>query len=140
MSSEQDERPISGWRLAWKLSRYLPKRYFVGGLLWVIVLAFPANDFLWQEPGSNAEIKRFCSERFHTSFPLFAKISVKGRRIAPLYEWLTKESAFPGKIPWNFTKFLFAPDGRLVARFSPKTDPRSKEVTEQVEKLLPPTE
>ncbi len=106
----------------------------------LVVLAFPANDFLWQQPGSNAEIKRFCAERFHTSFPLFAKISVKGKRIAPLYEWLTKESAFPGKIPWNFTKFLFAPDGRLVARFSPKTDPRSKEVTEQVEKLLPPTE
>jgi glutathione peroxidase len=105
-----------------------------------VVLAFPANDFLWQEPGSNAEIKRFCAERFHTSFPLFAKISVKGKRIAPLYAWLTQDSAFPGKIPWNFTKFLFAPDGRLVARYSPKTDPRSREVTEQVEKLLPPTE
>jgi glutathione peroxidase len=101
------------------------------------VLAFPANDFMGQEPGSNEEIQQFCSTRFHTSFPLFAKISVKGKHIAPLYAYLTRDSAFPGDIPWNFTKFLVGPDGRVAARFSPKTDPGSREVVEAIEKLLP---
>ena len=104
------------------------------------ILAFPANDFMGQEPGTNAEIKSFCDTRYHTTFPLFAKITVKGKRMAPLYHWLTRESAFPGDIPWNFTKFLVGPDGRVAARFPPRTDPRSKDVTEQLEKLLPPTQ
>jgi glutathione peroxidase len=104
------------------------------------VLAFPANDFMGQEPGSNADIKRFCGTQYHTSFPLFAKISVKGKRMAPLYRWLTKDSPFPGDIPWNFTKFVVAPDGQVAARFGPKTDPRSKEVAETLEKLLPALE
>jgi glutathione peroxidase len=104
------------------------------------VLAFPANDFMGQEPGSNADIKVFCSERYHTSFPLFAKISVKGKQIAPLYRWLTKDSPFPGDIPWNFTKFVVAPDGKVAARFGPQTDPRSKDVTQLLEKLLPALE
>jgi glutathione peroxidase len=115
----------------------LYQKYKARGLL---VLAFPANDFMGQEPGSNAEIKVFCSERYHTSFPLFAKISVKGKQIAPLYHWLTKDSPFPGDIPWNFTKFVVAPDGSVAARFGPRTDPRSKEVTELLEKLLPALE
>lgn len=104
------------------------------------VLAFPANDFLSQEPGSNAEIKTFCSDRFHTTFPLFAKLSVKGKHIAPLYAWLTKSSPFPGDIPWNFTKFLVAPDGQVVARFLPNVDPKSEAITAQLEKLLPALE
>ena len=104
------------------------------------ILAFPANDFMGQEPGTNAEIKSFCSGRFHTSFRLFAKISVKGKHIAPLYQWLTQVSPFPGDIRWNFTKFLVAPDGRVAARFPPKLDPLSTEVTQQLEKLLPPTQ
>ena len=104
------------------------------------VLAFLANNFMGQEPGTNAEIQTFCSTRFHTTFPLFAKISVKGKHMAPLYEWLTRVSPFPGDIPWNFTKFLVAPDGQIAARFPPKVDPRSKDVTDQLEKLLPPTQ
>ena len=104
------------------------------------VLAFPANDFMGQEPGSNAEIKSFCSQRYHTSFPLFAKISVKGKQMAPLYRWLTQDSPFPGDIPWNFTKFVVGPDGKVAARFGPQTDPRSKEVTGLLEKLLPALE
>jgi glutathione peroxidase len=104
------------------------------------ILAFPANDFMGQEPGSNAEIRTFCTTRYHTSFPLFAKISVRGKEMAPLYHWLTKDSPFPGEIPWNFTKFVVAPDGRVAARFGPQTDPRSKEVVAALEKLLPALE
>ena len=101
------------------------------------VLAFPANNFLGQEPGSNAEIKTFCSTRFKTTFPLFAKVSVKGKDIAPLYQWLTKDSPFPGDIPWNFTKFLVAPDGRVIARFAPNTAPDDPAVIAALEPVLP---
>lgn len=100
------------------------------------VLAFPANNFMNQEPGSDAEIKNFCSTRYETSFPLFAKVSVKGRDITPLYSYLTRESPFPGDIGWNFTKFLVGRDGRVVARFDPKTDPADAKVTEAIERAL----
>lgn len=101
------------------------------------VLAFPANNFAAQEPGTNEEIKQFCSTKYATSFPLFAKISVRGSKIAPLYAWLTKESGFPGDISWNFNKFLVGPDGRVVARFGSKTDPLDREVTAKIEAALP---
>jgi glutathione peroxidase len=101
------------------------------------VLAFPANDFMGQEPGTNDEIKTFCATRFKTSFPLFAKVSVKGKEMAPLYQWLTTSSPFPGDIPWNFTKFLVAPDGRVVARFGPRTKPEDAEVIAALEPILP---
>ena len=101
------------------------------------VLAFPANDFLWQEPGSNEEIQQFCQTKFGTTFPVFAKVSVKGKEIAPLYSFLTKDSGFPGDIEWNFAKFLVAPDGKVVARFHPKVEPLSPEIVEQVEAALP---
>ena len=102
------------------------------------VLAFPANDFMGQEPGTNAEIQKFCSTRFHTTFPLFAKLSVKGKQIAPLYQYLTADSPFPGDIGWNFTKFLVDREGQVVARFGSSTDPRSPEVTQAIERVLPP--
>jgi glutathione peroxidase len=101
------------------------------------VLAFPANNFMNQEPGSNAEIRQFCSKKYATTFPLFAKISVRGKYIAPLYRYLTKESGFPGDIEWNFTKFLVGPDGRVVARFGSGTDPLSPKVTAKLEATLP---
>ncbi|MGH7742802.1 MAG: glutathione peroxidase [Candidatus Eiseniibacteriota bacterium] len=104
------------------------------------ILAFPANNFANQEPGSNQEIASFCSANYHTTFPLFAKISVKGHDIAPLYQYLTHDSGFPGEIPWNFSKFLIAPDGRVVARWGPTTDPMSKEFTEKLEAVLPRTQ
>ena len=100
------------------------------------VLAFPANNFMGQEPGSNPEIKSFCSLKYHTTFPLFAKISVRGKDIAPVYAYLTRESGFPGEIPWNFTKFLVASDGRVVARFDPRVDPLDRKVTNRLEALL----
>ncbi len=101
------------------------------------VLAFPANDFMGQEPGTNAEIQTFCSTRFKTTFPLFEKISVKGKHIDPLYRWLTEDSDFKGDIPWNFTKFLIGPDGRVLARFAPNTAPQSPELIAAIEKALP---
>jgi glutathione peroxidase len=101
------------------------------------VLAFPANDFMGQEPGSNAAIREFCSLRFRTTFPLFAKIAVKGKKIHPLYAHLTRDSEFRGAISWNFNKFLVAPDGRVVARYGSRTDPLAEEVTERIEAILP---
>jgi glutathione peroxidase len=115
----------------------LYQKYKARGL---VVLAFPANDFMGQEPGSNADIKTFCTEHYKVSFPLFAKLSVRGKQIAPLYEWLTKRSPFPGDIPWNFTKFLVSPEGQVVARFGPMTDPGAADVTAKLEKLLPALE
>jgi glutathione peroxidase len=101
------------------------------------IVAFPANDFLWQEPGTDAEIQTFCSVNYGVTFPVFAKISVKGKHIAPLYQYLTKDSPFPGDIGWNFAKFLIAPDGRVVARFDPKLDPLDKKVLAEIETVLP---
>jgi glutathione peroxidase len=97
------------------------------------ILAFPANNFLNQEPGSNEQIQSFCSLTYHTTFPLFSKIDVKGRKIAPLYAWLTRESPFPGDIPWNFTKFVVARNGTVVGRFDPKVDPLDAAVTAKIE-------
>ena len=101
------------------------------------VLGFPANDFLAQEPGSDVQIKKFCRETYQVTFPMYAKVHVKGRHIAPVYAWLTKESEFPGEITWNFNKFLVAPDGRVVARFGTRTAPESAEVREAIERMLP---
>ena len=100
------------------------------------VLGFPANNFMGQEPGTDAEIAKFCSLNYDVSFPLFSKISVKGKDIAPLYAWLTKQSGHPGDIGWNFTKFLVGPDGRVIARFDSRTDPLSKDVTDALEAQL----
>jgi len=101
------------------------------------VLAFPANNFGQQEPGTNAEIKAFCSSQFHTTFPLFEKISVKGKDMHPLYRYLTKESGFNGDIKWNFSKFLVDSKGRIVARYSSETDPMAKEIVGKIESILP---
>lgn len=100
------------------------------------VLAFPANNFGNQEPGANEEIKKFCELNYKTTFPLFAKISVKGREIHPLYRYLTTESGFNGDITWNFNKFLVDPEGRVAARFDSKTDPLSPDLIQELETLL----
>ncbi len=103
------------------------------------ILAFPANNFMNQEPGENNEIKAFCTTKYKTTFPLFAKISVKGDDIAPLYAFLTSEKSnpeFAGEIGWNFAKFLVDREGKVVARFSPKTVPDNKKVIAAVEKAL----
>jgi len=100
------------------------------------VLAFPANNFMNQEPGTDAEIAKFCSLKYDTTFPLFSKVSVKGKDIHPLYAYLTQATPFPGDIKWNFNKFLVGPDGRVAARFDSKVKPTSPEVTSAIEKLL----
>jgi len=100
------------------------------------ILGFPANDFLWQEPGSDQEIKQFCSTTYSVNFPLFSKITVKGRNIHPLYRFLTdKETnpSFSGKITWNFNKFLVDRNGRIVNRFDSKVEPLDERVLSAVE-------
>ena len=100
------------------------------------VLAFPANNFMGQEPGSDAEIAQFCELNYKTTFPLFSKISVKGKDIAPLYSWLTTESGCDGDIGWNFTKFLVGPDGKVVARFDSRTAPLDDKLVSKLEETL----
>lgn len=90
------------------------------------VLGFPANDFLRQEPGTNEDIKEFCSVNYNITFPMFSKIHVKGKNIDPLYEYLTSgggKEEFAGKIKWNFTKFLINKSGEIIGRFEPKEEP-----------------
>ena len=101
------------------------------------VLGFPCNQFGAQEPGSNAEIKQFCSTNFHVTFPLFDKIEVNGPRRHPLYVMLAgKGSAFPGDITWNFNKFLVGRDGKILRRFSSEAEPESPEVVKAIEAAL----
>ncbi len=103
------------------------------------ILGFPANDFLKQEPGTNAEIKEFCSTKYGVEFPMFSKIVVKGEGQAPLYQELTSEEAngeFGGEIAWNFTKFLLNKDGKVVARFEPRTKPDAPEVIAKIEEEI----
>lgn len=100
------------------------------------VLAFPANNFGQQEPGTNAEIKGFCLTKYSVSFPLFSKISVKGSDKHPLYQYLTEKSPFPGEVEWNFQKYLVDRSGQVVGRFHHRTKPASPEVVNEIERVL----
>ena len=111
----------------------LYEKYKGRGLL---VLGFPANDFGWQEPGTDAEIQTFCSATYNVTFPMFSKISVKGDKIHPLYKYLTESSQPAGAISWNFNKFLIGPDGRVVGRWGSRTAPEDAELTKKVEETL----
>lgn len=102
------------------------------------VLAFPSNDFGGQEPGSNAEIKTFCERRYRTTFPLFAKIAVKGKDADPLYRYLTSLPVNGGPVTWNFNKFLVDPKGTVVAHLDSSVEPTSAEMRKRVEAVLPP--
>jgi len=102
-----------------------------------MIIGFPSNDFLRQEPGSNEEIATFCSTTYNVSFPMMAKISVKGRRKHPLYKWLTEKSENGlknSKVSWNFQKYLIDEEGALVGHFSPKTKPESQEILDWITK------
>ena len=105
-----------------------------------VVLAFPSNDFGQQEPGSNAEIKRFCELRFNITFPVFAKVAVNGAEASPLYKWLTAQSGLgfkPGPISWNFEKFLVdGASGKVIGRFAPAVDPLDPKITSRIEAEL----
>jgi glutathione peroxidase len=103
------------------------------------VLGFPANNFRGQEPGTNEEIKEFCTSKYGVKFPMFAKISVAGEDQHPLYKFLTSKETnphFAGDIPWNFNKFLIDRKGKVVARFSHKEKPDGEAVTQAIEKYL----
>ncbi|MDJ0835746.1 MAG: glutathione peroxidase [Acidobacteriota bacterium] len=103
------------------------------------ILGFPANNFGKQEPGTNEEIATFCVKEFNVDFDMFSKISVKGDDQAPLYGELTSKEdngEFGGEIRWNFTKFLVGKDGRVIARFGPRTKPDAPDVVAAIEKAL----
>ncbi|MDZ7814683.1 MAG: glutathione peroxidase [Planctomycetota bacterium] len=101
------------------------------------IAAFPANNFMNQEPGSDAQIKEFCSRNFRVKFDMYSKISVKGADKHPLYKELTDGSAhsFGGEIKWNFTKFLVV-NGKVVARYEPPVKPLSDEIVSDIENAL----
>lgn len=104
------------------------------------VLGFPCNQFLEQEPGTPEEIASFCSTTYGVDFPLFEKIEVNGENRHPVYDELTPVAdaeGHTGDIRWNFEKFLVAPDGDVIARFSPMTQPDAPEVVEAIEANLP---
>ena len=103
------------------------------------VLGFPSNDFLGQEPGTEAEIQTFCSTKYQVTFPLFSKIPVKGRSMHPLYKYLTSKQTnpkFSGRITWNFNKFLISGTGEIINRFGSKDEPESPAVVTAIEEAL----
>ncbi len=103
------------------------------------VLGFPANEFGAQEPGSNEQIKDFCSARFGVKFDMFAKVKVKGAGIDPLFDFLTSKETNPtygGEIKWNFNKFLIGKHGEVLGRFEPQVEPTSADVKAAIEKAL----
>jgi glutathione peroxidase len=103
----------------------------------LVVLAFPSNDFGGQEPGGDADIKRFCELKYKTTFPLFAKIAVKGAAADPLFQHLTRHPDHGGKVTWNFNKFLVDGEGRVVAHLESDVEPGSKALAERIEAILP---
>jgi glutathione peroxidase len=105
----------------------------------LVILGFPANNFMGQEPGTNEEIKQFCSLKYNVTFPLFAKISVKGEDKHALYKFLTDKATNPdfgGEISWNFNKFLVDKNGKIIARFESKDKPEGEKVSQAIEQAL----
>jgi len=119
----------------YKALQALHDKYADKGL---VIIGVPANEFLSQEPGSDADIKEFCTSKYNVKFPMMSKVVVKGEGITPLYEYLTTktEGKFKGDIAWNFTKFLVNREGEVVARFEPRVRPDSKDVTGAIEAEL----
>ncbi|MFM8179119.1 MAG: glutathione peroxidase [Candidatus Kapaibacterium sp.] len=101
-----------------------------------VILGFPANNFGSQEPGTNEEIAKFCSSRYSVTFPMFAKISVYGHDMHPLYAMLTSAAAPAGEVSWNFEKFLVGKDGTVLKRYKSRVKPESAELTADIEAAL----
>lgn len=100
-----------------------------------VIIGFPANNFMNQEPGNNEEIVAFCQENYGVSFPMMSKISVKGDDQAPLYQWLTQKelnSKVDAEISWNFQKFLIDENGRIAEVIAPRESPLSSKVTDWI--------
>lgn len=119
----------------------LQKLYETYGAQGLVVLGFPANNFMGQEPGTNEEIQQFCSTKYNVTFPMFAKISVKGEDQAPLYRYLTDPATNPehaADVSWNFNKFLVGRDGTILGHFGSRTAPDSEELKAAIEKALQP--
>jgi glutathione peroxidase len=103
----------------------------------LVVLGFPCNQFAGQEPGTDLEIKQFCTSKYDVTFPMFDKLEVNGANRHPLYVRLAgKDSPFPGDIGWNFTKFLIGRDGKILNRFASPVKPNSAELTQAIEAAL----
>jgi len=105
----------------------------------LVIVGIPANNFAQQEPGTDEEIKKFCSNKYNVTFPMMSKVSVLGEDKTPLYVFLTGKDTdpqFAGDIKWNFTKFLFDRNGNPVARFEPNVTPDSPQVTAAIESAL----
>jgi glutathione peroxidase len=120
-------RQYSGLEEVWK-------KYQGQGL---VVLGFPSNDFGGQEPGTNEEIKQFCSSKFDVTFPLFDKLHTKGAEQHPLYTALTgPTSPVPGPVKWNFNKFLVGRDGKIIARYDSKVEPNDPALAQAIESAL----
>ena len=101
-----------------------------------VIVGFPANDFLWQEPGSDNEIAAFCEKNYGVTFPMMSKITVKGSEMHPLYQFLTqvrKNGVKSSTVSWNFQKYLIGQDGKLEKIITPRTAPMSEEVIDWVE-------
>lgn len=114
----------------------LYKKYKDKGL---VVLGFPANNFMGQEPGSDKEIKEFCTREYAVTFPMFSKISVKGKDIAPLYSYLTQQSqngVADAKVTWNFQKFLISRRGTVISSVSPQTSVNDAKVMSAIDAAL----
>ncbi len=125
-----------GYTPQYKALEALNENYGKDGL---VIIGVPANEFLHQEPGSDAEIAKFCTDTYNVQFPMMSKVVVKGDGIAPLYQFLTSKDTNPkfgGDIQWNFTKFLVGRDGEIVARFEPKVKPDSDDVVKAIEAEL----
>ena len=100
------------------------------------VIGFPANQFGKQEPGTDAEIKAFCTGKYDVTFPMFSKIVVKGDGIHPLYKWMVGATDNKEDIEWNFAKYVIGQDGKVIARFDPRTKPDAKKLVATIEKAL----
>jgi glutathione peroxidase len=102
----------------------------------LVVIGFPANNFGSQEPGTNEQILKFCQSKFNVTFPMMAKVSVKGKDKHPLFTYLTEQSSVKGEIKWNFSKFLLDREGTLVARFDSGVAPDAPELTSRIVSLF----
>ncbi len=122
-----------GFTPQYKELQALYEKYGQRGLA---ILAFPCNQFMNQEPGSNEEIANFCSLNYGVTFPVFAKVDVNGRNAHPLFQYLRKKTSglLGGSIKWNFTKFLVDKKGKIAARYSPMTQP--SKLDDRIEFLL----